>query len=203
MGVGGVADVACTQNRDMNTKTMRLPPRRVLTPNATTTTTSSATTINNNKRKEREKEKEGFNAATITKIPKTATATATARAGGIGLAELVFSSNQILAGYLAHEFLTRGTLFGQQWDPTSTNQNEAVSKKAEEEKKPSGEAEGQVEEEEGGGDQQQHQRQREKERYVELANLLKTGGAHLAGIVNPTQLTHFLHKKMWFSYWFI
>ncbi|KAK4573166.1 hypothetical protein RGQ29_031219, partial [Quercus rubra] len=145
----------------MNTKTMRLPPRRVLTPN------------------EREKEKEGFNAATITKIPKTATATATARAGGIGLAELVFSSNQILAGYLAHEFLTRGTLFGQQWDPTSTNQNEAVSKKAEEEKKPSGEAEGQ-------------QRQREKERYVELANLLKTGGAHLAGIVNPTQLTHFL-----------
>ena len=191
VGVGGVADVACTQNRDMNTKTMRLPPRRVLTPNGTTTTTSSATTIN--KRKEREKEKEGFNAATITKIPKTATATATARAGGIGLAELVFSSNQILAGYLAHEFLTRGTLFGQQWDPTSTNQNEAVSKKAEEEKpKPSGEAEGQVEEEEG--DDQQRQQQ-EKERYVELANLLKTGGAHLAGIVNPTQLTHFLHKK--------
>ncbi|XP_030935186.1 uncharacterized protein LOC115960426 [Quercus lobata] len=175
----------------MNTKTMRLPPRRVLTPNVTTTTTSSATTINNNKRKEREKEKEGFNAATITKIPKTATA----RAGGrIGLAELVFSSNKILAGYLAHEFLTRGTLFGQQWDPTSTNQNEAVSKKAEEEKKPkpSGEAEGQVEEEEGDD---QQQRQQEKERYVELANLLKTGGAHLAGIVNPTQLTHFLHKK--------
>ncbi|KAK9993382.1 hypothetical protein SO802_023085 [Lithocarpus litseifolius] len=176
----------------MNTKTMRLPPRRVLTPNATATTTSSATTINN-KRKEREKEKEGFNAATITKIPKTATAaTTTARAGGIGLAELVFSSNQILAGYLAHEFLTKGTLFGQQWDPTSTNQNEAVSKKAEEEK-PSGEAEGQVEEE-GGDEQQQQQRQQEKERYVELANLLKTGGAHLAGIVNPTQLTHFLHK---------
>ncbi|XP_050251798.1 uncharacterized protein LOC126698536 [Quercus robur] len=176
----------------MNTKTMRLPPRRVLTPNGTTTTTSSATTINNNKRKEREKEKEVFNAATITKIPKTATA----RAGGrIGLAELVFSSNRILAGYLAHEFLTRGTLFGQQWDPTSTNQNEAVSKKAEEEKipKPSGEAEGQVEEEEG--DDQQQRQQQEKERYVELANLLKTGGAHLAGIVNPTQLTHFLHKK--------
>ncbi|XP_023908974.2 uncharacterized protein LOC112020653 [Quercus suber] len=168
---------------------MRLPPRRVLTPNATTTTTSSATTINNNKRKEREKEKEGFNGATITKIPKTATTTA--RAGGIGLAELVFSSNKILAGYLAHEFLTRGTLFGQQWDPTSTNQNEAVSKKAEEVKQPSGEAEGQVEEE--GGDDQQ--RQQEKERYVELANLLKTGGVHLAGIVNPTQLTHFLHNK--------
>ncbi|KAM4070080.1 hypothetical protein ACJW30_12G137200 [Castanea mollissima] len=132
----------------MNTKTMRLPPRRVLTPNATTTTTSSATT-NNNKRKEREKEKEGFNAATITKIPKTATA----RAGGIGLAELVFSSNQILAGYLAHEFLTRGTLFGQQWDPTTANQNEAVSKKGEDEK-PSSEAEGQVEEKEGDDHQQ-------------------------------------------------
>ncbi|KAM3731127.1 hypothetical protein ACB098_12G138900 [Castanea mollissima] len=171
----------------MNTKTMRLPPRRVLTPNATTTTTSSATT-NNNKRKEREKEKEGFNAATITKIPKTATA----RAGGIGLAELVFSSNQILAGYLAHEFLTRGTLFGQQWDPTTANQNEAVSKKGEDEK-PSSEAEGQVEEKEGDDHQQP---QPEKERYVELANLLKTGGAHLPGIVNPTQLTHFLHKKM-------
>ncbi|KAL4596547.1 hypothetical protein ACB092_12G171000 [Castanea dentata] len=173
----------------MNTKTMRLPPRRVLTPNATTTTTSSATTNNNNnKRKEREKEKEGFNATTITKLPKTATA----RAGGIGLAELVFSSNQILAGYLAHEFLTRGTLFGQQWDPTTANQNEAVSKKGEDEK-PSGEAEGQVEEKEGDDHQQL---QHEKERYVELANLLKTGGAHLPGIVNPTQLTHFLHKKM-------
>ena len=184
----------------MNTKSMRLPPRRLLTPNATTKakakaapTAIAAATTNNNKRKEREKE--GIN-ATITKIPKPAKATTTARVGGIGFPELVFSSNKILAGYLAHEFLTRGTLFGQQWDPTSTNQNEAVSKKAEEEKKPSGEAEGQVEEEEGGGDQQQHQRQREKERYVELANLLKTGGAHLAGIVNPTQLTHFLHKKM-------
>uniref|UniRef100_A0A7N2MKP2 Uncharacterized protein n=2 Tax=Quercus lobata TaxID=97700 RepID=A0A7N2MKP2_QUELO len=183
----------------MNTKSMRLPPRRLLTPNATTkakataiptatvtVTAAVAATTNNNKRKEREKE--GVN-ATITKIPKPAKATTTARAGGIGSAELVFSSNKILAGYLAHEFLTRGTLFGQQWDPTSStaNQNEAVSvssKKAEKEKKkPSGEVEGQVEE-----DQQQ--------RYVELANLLKTGGAHFPGIVNPTQLTHFLHKKM-------
>ena len=177
----------------MNTKSMRLPPRRLLTPNATTKakakaapTAIAAATTNNNKRKEREKE--GIN-ATITKIPKPAKATTTARVGGIGFAELVFSSNKILAGYLAHEFLTRGTLFGQQWDPTSStaHQNEAVSvssKKAEKEKKkPSGEAKGQVEE-----DQQQ--------RYVELANLLKTGGAHLPGIVNPTQLTHFLHKKM-------
>ena len=177
----------------MNTKSMRLPPRRLLTPNATTKakakaapTAIAAATTNNNKRKEREKE--GIN-ATITKIPKPAKATTAARAGGIGSAELVFSSNKILAGYLAHEFLTRGTLVGQQWDPTSStaNQNEAVSvssKKAEKEKKkPSGKAEGQVEE-----DQQQ--------RYVELANLLKTGGAHFPGIVNPTQLTHFLHKKM-------
>nr|XP_023908957.1 uncharacterized protein LOC112020640 [Quercus suber] len=161
---------------------MRLPPHRLLTPNATTkakaqaaptATVTAAATTNNNKRKEREKE--GIN-ATITKIPKPAEATTTAQVGGRGFAKLVFSSNKILAGYLAHEFLTRGTLFGQQWDPTSStaNQNEV---------RPSGEAKGQVEE-----DQQQ--------RYVELANLLKTGGAHFPGIVNPTQLTHFLHKKM-------
>jgi len=33
----------------------------------------------------------------------------------------------------------------------------------------------------------------ERERYVEVTGLLKGGGTHLQGVVNPTQLARFLH----------
>lgn len=93
------------------------------------------------------------------------------------------SSNQLLAGYLAHEFLTKGTLFGQQWDPARA---EAVAVSAESRRMKSaascsqrekGKAEPRVE---------------KYERYVEVADLLKTDGAHLPGVVNPSQLARFL-----------
>ncbi|XP_059660313.1 uncharacterized protein LOC132306773 [Cornus florida] len=93
------------------------------------------------------------------------------------------SSNQLLAGYLAHEFLTKGTLFGQQWDPARA---EAVPVSAELRRlksiqkakaEPSSKAEVQME---------------KYERYVEVADLFKTDGAHLPGVVNPTQLARLL-----------
>ncbi|KAI8574371.1 hypothetical protein RHMOL_Rhmol01G0348600 [Rhododendron molle] len=94
------------------------------------------------------------------------------------------SRNQLLAGYLAHEFLTKGTLFGQPWDPARA---EAVPVSADSRRpKPSGQkfkaemssrAEPQVE---------------RNQRYVEVADLLKTDGAHFPGIVNPTQLARSL-----------
>lgn len=92
------------------------------------------------------------------------------------------SKNQLLAGYLAHEFLTKGTLFGQPWDPALA---EAVPVSADSRRlKPSGlkdemssRAEPQVE---------------KNQRYVEVADLLKTDGAHFPGIVNPTQLARSL-----------
>ncbi|XP_058208060.1 uncharacterized protein LOC131321059 [Rhododendron vialii] len=94
------------------------------------------------------------------------------------------SRNQLLAGYLAHEFLTKGTLFGQPWDPARA---EAVPVSADSRRlKLSGQkfkaemssrAEPQVE---------------RNQRYVEVADLLKTDGAHFPGIVNPTQLARSL-----------
>ncbi|KAB1199217.1 hypothetical protein CJ030_MR0G026015 [Morella rubra] len=134
----------------MNTKTMRLPPRR--------------------------KEREGFDALKppTTKLFKPAT---TPKAGSYE----PISSNQLLAGYMAHEFLTRGTLLGQPGDP-SRDEVVPVAKKGRPnqngEAKPS-----------GGVERRQLE---DDQRYVEVANLLKTDGAHLPGIVNPTQLACFL-----------
>lgn len=74
------------------------------------------------------------------------------------------AGNRLLAGYLAHEFLTRGTLFGQQWDPADCKNpdlvraGEPVPLKA----------------------------------YAEVACLLKAEGAHIPGVVNPTQLAQWL-----------
>ncbi|KAH7862801.1 hypothetical protein Vadar_009783 [Vaccinium darrowii] len=89
------------------------------------------------------------------------------------------SRNQLLAGYLAHEFLTKGTLFGQPWDPARA---EAVPVSADSRRlklkaEMGSRAEPQVE---------------KNQRYVEVADLLKTNGAHLPGIVNPTQLARSL-----------
>ncbi|XP_052170699.1 uncharacterized protein LOC127786945 [Diospyros lotus] len=86
------------------------------------------------------------------------------------------SNNQLLAGYLAHEFLTKGTLFGQPWGSTRA---EAVESRRPKQPGSSQEAEAEA-------------RIEEYQRYVEVASLLKTDGAHLPGIVNPTQLARFL-----------
>lgn len=152
--------MACTRNGSMNTKTMRLPPRRVLTPNAL-----------HRKRKDRDGF-DGFEPSTTMKLSKP---------DAPGEEPIPFNRNWLLAGYLAHEFLTRGTLLGRPWDPV---QNVAVPVSN------------------GGNpnenDEAEERRRRERrqvedgERYVEVANLLKTDGAHVPGIVNPTQLASFL-----------
>ncbi|KAB1199218.1 hypothetical protein CJ030_MR0G026016 [Morella rubra] len=144
----------------MNTKTMRLPPRRVLTPNVT------------NKRKERD----GFDALKPP-TPKLSKPTIPPKVGSYE----PIASNQLLAGYMAHEFLTRGTLFGQPLDP-ARNEVVPVSKKG----CPNQNGEG---EPSGGTERRQLE---DYQRYVEVANLLKSDGAHLPGIVNPTQLACFL-----------
>ncbi|KAE7997862.1 hypothetical protein FH972_002461 [Carpinus fangiana] len=149
----------------MNTKTMRLPPRRVLTPNAT-----------NNKRKDREREE--FDAL---KPPPTPTTTTKLPKPDAPKAEPISpSSNQLLAGYLAHEFLNKGTLFGQLWDPV---ENEVVPASPKKRAKPS---------RNGKADEPSRGQLEDYQRYVEVASLLKTDGAHLPGIVNPTQLACFL-----------
>ncbi|GER41711.1 unnamed protein product [Striga asiatica] len=92
------------------------------------------------------------------------------------------ASNRLLAGCLALEFLTKGTLFGQKFDPgraeaspvraaeVKRNKLSQPSKEAE----PSGKA------------------KPKPESYIEVANLLKSDGVHIPGIVNPTQLARWI-----------
>lgn len=88
--------------------------------------------------------------------------------------------NQILAGYLAYEFLNKGTLFGQAWEPARA------------EAKPVSEEPRKLKEKSSEGEPSEAQQVERNGRYAEVADLLKGGGVHLPGIVNPTQLAGFL-----------
>uniref|UniRef100_A0A7C8Z218 Embryo sac development arrest 6 n=1 Tax=Opuntia streptacantha TaxID=393608 RepID=A0A7C8Z218_OPUST len=81
-------------------------------------------------------------------------------------------SNRLLAGYMAYEFLSQGTLFGQKFDPARA---EAVPLAA---KKP--------------GSERPPEPVKPNRSYAEVAQLLKTDGAHIPGIVNPTQLAKWI-----------
>lgn len=139
----------------------------------------------NNKRKEREG-LEGFKPSAIT--TKSLAKPSIHRAPAQAKSPQPTYNNQLLAGYLAYEFLSKGTLFGETYDPARAEavplsqpagSGSARGKPIPDKRKaePSGEDDKQTE---------KHQR------YLELAELLKADGAHLPGIVNPTQLARFL-----------
>ncbi|KAF3436118.1 hypothetical protein FNV43_RR23210 [Rhamnella rubrinervis] len=132
---------------------MRLPPRRIST---------------SNKRKESEG---GVDALSTSKKQKP-----DSPRPGLDKESDPESSNQLLAGYLAHEFLTKGTLLGQPWDPARA-ESAAVSVSKPKPTAEMEEAEPHVE---------------RLQRYLEVADLINKGGAHLPGIVNPTHLAGFL-----------
>ena len=141
-------------------------PRRILTSGAS----------------RKRKEVEGFYANKPCSPPAPAPAPASPTAATLKAAEPA-SSNRLLAGYMAYEFLTKGTLFGQKLDPARA---EAVPL-------PSSAAEGKrmkpslIEEAAEPSKQPQS--------YGELATLLKTDGAHIPGIVNPTQLARWIQMR--------
>lgn len=87
------------------------------------------------------------------------------------------SSNRLLAGYMAYEFLSKGTLFGQKYDPDRASAEPLASSSAES-KRSKPEAEPSV--------------KKEHQSYAEVASVLKTDGAHIPGIVNPTQLARWI-----------
>lgn len=117
-------------------------------------------------------------------------------------------NNQLLAGYLANEFLTKGTLFGEPWDPARA---EAVSVSSSAPNRGGGgpgkaydtstsginKKEKRKAEPAPGPSEKDEKRVEKQQRYLEVADLLKGDGAgaqaHLPGIVNPTQLARFLH----------
>lgn len=82
---------------------------------------------------------------------------------------------------MAYEFLTKGTLFGQKWDPARAEAVALSSSSGAEGKRAKPSQSGEAAEPSG-----QHQR------YGELATLLKGEGAHIPGIVNPTQLARWI-----------
>ncbi|CAG7867608.1 hypothetical protein BRARA_I05516 [Brassica rapa] len=153
----------------MNTKTMRLPPRRVQTP-------------------DKRKERDGVISSVVQKPPETSVKKLppphvvnrppvnSNTNKSLIAAEPVGSNQLILAGYLSHEFLTNGTLFGEQWDPAraQAGTTESMKLKRSHISEPAEESEP------------------KRKRYVEVANLLRSDGAHLPGIVNPAQLARFL-----------
>ncbi|KAH0876550.1 hypothetical protein HID58_063944 [Brassica napus] len=147
---------------------MRLPPRRVLTT-------------------EKRKERDGVISSvvkppesTVTKFPPPPNlgppAVNSISKKALIAAEPVGSNQLMLAGYLSHEFLTSGTLFGEQWNPARAQACPPEPKKV----KPNHAVEP-VEESEP-----------KRKRYMEVANLLRSDGAHMPGIVNPAQLARFL-----------
>nr|GLL43579.1 uncharacterized protein LOC111307411 [Ipomoea trifida] len=83
------------------------------------------------------------------------------------------SSNRLLAGYMAYEFLTSGTLFGQKFDPARA---EAFPLKRG--SKP--------------GQSPTSQEPEPSQAYIEVATLLKNEGAHIPGVVNPMQLARWI-----------
>ncbi|XVF66448.1 hypothetical protein PTKIN_Ptkin10aG0036500 [Pterospermum kingtungense] len=83
-------------------------------------------------------------------------------------------SNQLLAGYMAYEFLTKGTLFGQKFDPARAEATPIIGSLAEPKKQVMQKPEPKL--------------QKEKQSYDEVASILKNDRAHIPGIVNPTQL---------------
>jgi hypothetical protein len=75
-------------------------------------------------------------------------------------------NNKLLAGYLAHEFLTKGTLLGKRFEPGKMNVDPA----------------------------QQSGSSKPGNSYKEVSCLLKADGVHIPGVVNPTQLGRWLQK---------
>ncbi|XP_038906548.1 uncharacterized protein LOC120092519 [Benincasa hispida] len=141
------------------TKTMRLPPRRLMT--------SPRPIPRPIKRKEREglDDDEAHQLSLTAKVPKPPPPPPPSH------------SNHLLAGYLAHEFLTKGTLFGQAWDkPDPAMASASASSPAEPSEK-----------------HQDELHPKNYQSYVEVANLLKHSGPHFQGIVNPTQLARLLN----------
>ncbi|PIA36301.1 hypothetical protein AQUCO_03400300v1 [Aquilegia coerulea] len=86
--------------------------------------------------------------------------------------------NRLLAGYLAHEFLTKETIFGQKWDPARAEAAPVSVKESRNKKR------ARVE--------QKQPPPIKRKCYEEVANLLKCEETQIPGIINPSQLVHWL-----------
>ncbi|KAL8204584.1 hypothetical protein R6Q57_010207 [Mikania cordata] len=111
------------------------------------------------------------------KRPPPLTATATVTAATTVKAPIGIDStppNKLLAGYMAHEFQTKGTLLGQKFDTARAGTPEIGKLQPVTETKTPVNV---------------------NERYKEITSLImmkSDGGVHIPGIVNPTQLARLI-----------
>lgn len=88
--------------------------------------------------------------------------------------------NRLLAGYMAYEFLTRGTLLGRMLNPSQADavpvslagRGAANPERLEPEDEPG--------------------TRKEVGSYAEVASILKMNGSHIPGIINPTDLARWI-----------
>ncbi|GKU85717.1 hypothetical protein SLEP1_g343 [Rubroshorea leprosula] len=106
-------------------------------------------------------------------------ATAQPPATKAAAAALPVCSNRLLAGYMAYEFLTKGTLFGQKYDPARAGMVPLAGVASAELRRVKPEA-------------TEPSPKKEHQSYAEVANILKSKEAHIPGIVNPTQLARWV-----------
>ncbi|XP_043706731.1 uncharacterized protein LOC122656313 [Telopea speciosissima] len=97
-------------------------------------------------------------------------------------------SNRLLAGYMAHEFLTQGTLFGQKWDPAAATADKAETTKKVTKNKAVEEKGGREATAAAATGAAAHQS------YAAVAKMMKVDGTHIPGIVNPTQLARWIQR---------
>ncbi|KAI4365364.1 hypothetical protein MLD38_021355 [Melastoma candidum] len=90
------------------------------------------------------------------------------------------SDNRILAGFMAHEFLTRGTILGHRFDP-----GRADGVAGEPRGKP-----GEAERNQGKG----KGKEEEHPSYGDVAGMLRKDGVHIPGVFNPSHLLTWLRQ---------
>ncbi|RAL38593.1 hypothetical protein DM860_002571 [Cuscuta australis] len=144
-----------------STVRMNSQPRRILPPGAS--------------RKQKEKEMSSYNSMWPSSYPVSHKATTSSKKAE----SAAVYSNRVLAGYMAYEFLTKGTMFGQMFDRARAEAALRNSGAADEVRRgnPAAEAE---------------PNEVRSRTYDEVASLLKSDEAHIPGVVNPTQLARWL-----------
>ncbi|KAL2242614.1 UNVERIFIED_CONTAM: hypothetical protein Sindi_0379400 [Sesamum indicum] len=138
------------------------------------------------------KEMEAFYSSTLSKplVPPTAVSRAVswtnpATTSCKGAEQQAVSSNRLLAGYMAYEFLTKGTLLGQKFDPARAGAVPVSLAESKRSRLSLSHNQPCTEGEPNGKSKPQG--------YAEVAQLLRSEGAHIPGVVNPTQLARWIH----------
>lgn len=150
---------------------MNYPPRRLTTPGAS----------------RKRKEVEPFHPSTLPKplVPPTSVTRAVSGTNSVITSpkgadqQQPLSSNRLLAGYMAYEFLKKGTLFGQKFDPSRAEAMPVSSSESKRSKQ-------------SNANKEAGKSKPKPQSYADVANLLKSDGVHIPGVVNPTQLARWI-----------